>query len=160
HPPRRRAGRRSGPAPQDRKHIPAAPACGRKDPGLGFRTGRLHRQRGFRHGGLAMSVLVLADHDRGALSPATARIVRAAGLLGPVDVLVVAENPDPIAQAVSGLQGVSKVLTTRGEVRAESVVALLETLAVRYPYLLTSDSSVGKDVVPRLAARLDLMPVT
>lgn len=107
-----------------------------------------------------MSVLVLADHDRGALSPATARIVRAASLLGPVDVLVVAENPDPIAQAVSGLEGVAKVLTARGQMRAESVVALLETLTVCYPYLLTSDGSVGKDVVPRLAARLDLMPVT
>jgi len=107
-----------------------------------------------------MSVLILADHDGGVLSPATARLVAALSPFGAVDLLVLAEDPDPIAQAASGLAGVSNVLTARGQVLSESAVALLETLAVRYLYVAASAGSVGKDIVPRLAARLDIMPVT
>lgn len=107
-----------------------------------------------------MSVLILADHDGGVLSPATARLVAALSPFGAVDLLVLAEDPEPIAQAASGLAGVSNVLTARGQMLSESAVALLETLAVRYHYVAASAGSVGKDVVPRLAARLDIMPVT
>jgi len=107
-----------------------------------------------------MSVLILADHDGGVLSPATARLVAALSPFGAVDLLVLAEDPEPIAQAASGLAGVSNVLTARGQMLSESAVALLETLAVRYHYVAASAGSVGKDIVPRLAARLDIMPVT
>jgi len=107
-----------------------------------------------------MSVLILADHDGGVLSPATARLVAALSPFGAVDLLVLAEDPEPIAQAAPGLAGVSNVLTARGQMLSESAVALLETLAVRYHYVAASAGSVGKDIVPRLAARLDIMPVT
>ena len=107
-----------------------------------------------------MSVLVLADHDLGALSPATARVVGAVSELGPVDVLVVAEDPTTIAQAASALSGVAKVLAAKGSSSADGLEMLLSTLAVRYHYVASSAGSVGKDVMPRLAAKLDLMPVT
>lgn len=107
-----------------------------------------------------MSVLVLADHDLGVLSPATARVVSAVSALGPVDVLVIADNPQPIAQAAATLAGVSKVLTAIGSLAADSAQTLLSTLTVRYHYVTSSAGSVGKDVMPRLAAKLDLMPVT
>lgn len=107
-----------------------------------------------------MSVLVLADHDLGVLSPATARIVSAASTLGPVDLLVVADDAATIAQSAASLSGVDKVLTLKGSLVADSLATQLSTLAVRYHYLVASAGSVGKDVVPRLAARLDLMPVT
>lgn len=107
-----------------------------------------------------MSVLVLADHELGALSPATARIIGAASALGPVDVLVVADDAAAIAQTVSTIAGVAKVLTVKGIAVADSLETLLSTLAVRYHYVVASAGSVGKDVMPRLAARLDLMPVT
>lgn len=107
-----------------------------------------------------MSVLVLADHDLGVLSPATARVIHAASDLGPVDVLVVADDAANIARAVSTLAGVAKVLTAKGTSLADDLQTLLETLAVRYQYVVASAGSVGKDVMPRLAARLDLMPVT
>ncbi|ODT83131.1 MAG: hypothetical protein ABS76_04180 [Pelagibacterium sp. SCN 64-44] len=107
-----------------------------------------------------MSVLILADHDAGTLSPATARLVAALSPFGPVDLLVLAENPEPIAQAASTLAGVANVFAARGQMLSESAVALLETLAVRYRYVAASAGSVGKDIVPRLAARLDIMPVT
>ncbi|KQX34742.1 electron transfer flavoprotein subunit beta [Devosia sp. Root436] len=107
-----------------------------------------------------MSVLVLADHGLGALSPATARVVGAVSTLGPVDILVVAENPAAIAQSASALAGVAKVLTAKGSSLADGLEALLETLTVRYRYVASSAGSLGKDVMPRLAAKLDLMPVT
>ena len=107
-----------------------------------------------------MSVLVLADHDLGALSPATARVIHAVSELGPVEVLVVADDAAGIAKSVSALAGVAKVLTAKGSSVADGLQTLLETLAVRYHYVVASAGSVGKDVMPRLAAKLDLMPVT
>ncbi len=107
-----------------------------------------------------MSVLVLADHDLGVLSPATARVVGAVSALGPVDVLVVSDDPTAIAQSASALTGVAKVLTAKGSSLADGLEMLLSTLAVRYHYVASSAGSVGKDVMPRLAAKLDLMPVT
>lgn len=107
-----------------------------------------------------MSTLVLADHDLGVLSPATARVIHAVAELGPVDVLVVAGDAAAVASSVSTIAGVARVLTASGTSLADGLVTLLETLAVRYDYVVTSSGSVGKDVMPRLAAKLDLMPVT
>ena len=107
-----------------------------------------------------MSVLVLADHDLGALSPATARVVHAVAELGPVEILVAGEDIAAAAQSASSLAGVTKVLTAQGQFAADGLEVLLSTLAVRYHYLVASAGSVGKDVIPRLAAKLDLMPVT
>ncbi|MGV8832496.1 MAG: electron transfer flavoprotein subunit alpha/FixB family protein [Devosia sp.] len=107
-----------------------------------------------------MSVLVIADHDAGALSPATARVVQGASELGPIDLLVIGENTENIAAEAAALAGVTKVLTCQGAVLADGLATLLSTLAVRYHYVVASAGSVGKDVIPRLAAKLDLMPVT
>ena len=107
-----------------------------------------------------MSVLVLADHDLGALSPATARVVHAVAELGPVEILVAGEDIAAAAQSASSLAGVTKVLTAQGQFAADSLEMLLSTLAVRYHYLVASAGSVGKDVIPRVAAKLDIMPVT
>ena len=107
-----------------------------------------------------MSVLVLADHDLGALSPATARVVHAVSELGPVDVLVVADDAAGIAQSAAMLAGVAKVLTAKGGSLADGLETLLGTLAVRYHYVVASAGSTGKDAMPRLAAKLDVMPVT
>ncbi|MDB5612771.1 MAG: electron transfer flavoprotein subunit alpha/FixB family protein [Devosia sp.] len=107
-----------------------------------------------------MSTLVIADHDLGVLSPATARVVHAVAELGPVEVLVIADDAAAIAQSVAAIAGVTKVLTASGNSVADSAEALLSTLAVRYHYVVASAGSVGKDVMPRLSAKLDLMPVT
>ena len=111
-----------------------------------------------------MSILLLAEHDLGLLSPATARLVGARAELGPVDLLVLGEGVDQVALDAAGIAGVGKVLVGQGPavagVLADSVVRLLETLAVRYQIVAAGASSVGRDVIPRLAARLDIMPVT
>ena len=107
-----------------------------------------------------MSVLVIADHDAGALSPATARIVQGAAELGPIDLLVIGENIENVASQAATLTGVAKVLLVRGVSAADADIAVIETLASRYHYVIQSAGSVGRDRMPRLAAKLDLMPVT
>jgi electron transfer flavoprotein alpha subunit len=112
-----------------------------------------------------MAVLVLADHDEGRLSPATARIVAAAGKLGgPIDVLVAGEGVAAIAAAAATIEGVTRVLTiddaALANASAEALAPVLEGLASSYGHIVASAAAVGRDVIPRLAARLDLMPVT
>lgn len=107
-----------------------------------------------------MSVLLLADHDQGELSPATARLVAAASQLGPVDILVVAETPNDIAAQAAQIAGVRLVQVVKAAETAESITNCLENLAQRYQSVSASASSVGKDVIPRLAAKLDIQPVT
>ena len=105
-----------------------------------------------------MSVLVLAEVDNGILSPATARIVAAATQLGPVDLLV--PGPRSAADAAASLAGVTKVMLGVDSLLANSLVAALSSLASNYQYLVAAASTLGKDVMPRLAARLDIQPVT
>jgi len=112
-----------------------------------------------------MAVLVLADHDQGRLSPATARVVAAAAALaGPTDLLVAGEGIAAIAEEARALGGIGRVLTVDDPalsgLSAEALVPLLEGLAPGYAHILMSAGAVGRDVAPRLAARLDLMPVT
>jgi len=107
-----------------------------------------------------MSVLLLADHDNGVLSPATARLVAASSALGVVDILVVAENPASIAAEAAKIAGVQKVITVTATPIAETITNSLEDLTQRYRNVVASASSVGKDVIPRLAAKLDIQPVT
>ena len=107
-----------------------------------------------------MSVLVVADHDLGVLSPATARVIHAVGELGPIEVLVIGESAENVAAEVAKLAGVTKVLVARGASTSDGDIAVIEPLVERYHYVVQSAGSVGKDRMPRLAARLDLMPVT
>lgn len=105
-----------------------------------------------------MSVLVLAEVDNGNLSPATARLVTAASQLGPVDILVIGLRS--VADAAAALAGVRKVIANDNSLLANSVAAVIETLADQYTYLVAAASTLGKDVMPRLAAKLDIQPVT
>jgi electron transfer flavoprotein alpha subunit len=111
-----------------------------------------------------MAVLVLAEHDLGTLSPATARIVAAASELGPVDILVAGEGIDQVAVDAATIAGVAKVRVAQDQAlnsqSAEALTPLLERLAPEYSHIIAAAASVGRDVIPRLAAKLDLMPVT
>ena len=111
------------------------------------------------------NTLVLADHDLGRLSPSTARIVAAAQKLGaPVEVLVAGEGVDGVAAEAARIEGVTRVRVAQSAALAtlspEALTALLETLASRYGAIVAGSATIGRDAIPRLAARLDLMPVT
>lgn len=105
-----------------------------------------------------MSVLVLAEVDNDVLSPATARVVNAASQLGAIDVLVVGSRAAADTAALLG--GVGKVLFSDAGILADGLATLLADLAGSYDYLVSGASSLGKDVMPRLAATLDIQPVT
>ena len=107
-----------------------------------------------------MAVLVLADHQDGALSQPTRSTVAAAAKLGDVHVLIAGGATGPAAAAAAKLPSVAKVLTAEAEIYAhglaEPMAALLVALAPGYSHLLAPASAGGKNVMPRAAALLDV----
>jgi electron transfer flavoprotein alpha subunit len=107
-----------------------------------------------------MAVLVLADHQDGALSQPTRSAVAAAAKLGDVHVLIAGGATGPAAAAAAKLPSVAKVLTAEADIYAhglaEPMAALLVALAPGYSHLLAPASAGGKNVMPRAAALLDV----
>ncbi|GGX81219.1 electron transfer flavoprotein subunit alpha [Litchfieldella qijiaojingensis] len=104
-----------------------------------------------------MSILVLAEHHDGQLSPATAHVVAAAQQIGgDIDVLVAGENVAAVAEAATKLDGITRVRVADNAVYAhqlaEPLGALLAALADDYSHVLAPASTTGKNVLPRLAA--------
>jgi electron transfer flavoprotein alpha subunit len=107
-----------------------------------------------------MAVLVLADHQDGALTQPTRSTVAAAAKLGDVHVLVAGGATGAAAAAAAKLPSVAKVLTAEADIYAhglaEPMAALLVGLAPGYSHLLAPASAGGKNVMPRAAALLDV----
>lgn len=112
-----------------------------------------------------MVALVLAEMQSGELAPSVARVVNAAGQLGmSVDIIVSGASCASAAQSAAALAGVRQILLAEhpqleGAV-AEQVVALLEQHADSYDAFLAPASAVGRSVMPRLAAILDVSQVS
>jgi len=109
-----------------------------------------------------MAVLVLADRSGSAVSQPTRSAVAAAQKIGgDVHVLVLGMEG---AEAHAKLPGVAKVLTASGAgyetALAEPVAALLVALAPSYSHLLAPGSAAGKNVMPRVAALLDVQVIS
>jgi electron transfer flavoprotein alpha subunit len=112
-----------------------------------------------------MSVLVIAEHDHGTLKGATLNTVAAAQKIGgDIHVLVAGHNADGAAKAAAQIAGVAKVLNAEapqlGEFLAENVAALVVSIAKSYSHILAPATSNGKDVVPRIAALLDVQQIS
>ena len=112
-----------------------------------------------------MSVLVLAEHDNKSLKGATLNAVAAAQKIGgDVHVLVAGANAGDVAKAASQVAGVAKVLHADaphlGESLAENVSALVVSLAKGYSHVLAPATSNGKNILPRVAALLDVQQVS
>ncbi len=111
-----------------------------------------------------MAVLLLADHDGSVVSQPTRSAVAAAGQLGEVHVLVLGEGAAAAAQSAAALPGVAKVLLAEDALYAhrlaEPVAALLVGLAPGYDALIAPASAAGKNVMPRVAALLDVQPIS
>jgi len=107
------------------------------------------------------NVLVVAEHDHGTLKGATLNTVTAATQCGgDVHVLIAGHNAGGAAQAASQLQGVAKVLHADGaslaEQLAENVAAQVLQIAKSYSHILFPATAHGKNVAPRVAAKLDV----
>ena len=112
-----------------------------------------------------MTTLLLAEHDNKVLKDATSKALTAAKALGqPVHVLVAGKNCRAVAEAAAKLDGVTKVLLADGagyeHMLAEPVAALILSLAGGYDAIVTPATTTGKNIMPRVAALLDVMQVS
>jgi len=111
-----------------------------------------------------MGVLVLADHDNVELKAATLNTVTAAAQLGDVTMLVAGSGCRAVADAAAQIAGVSKVLLADDAQYehdlAENVAPLLVGLAGDYGHMLASATTHGKNVMPRVAALLDVAMIS
>jgi electron transfer flavoprotein alpha subunit len=107
-----------------------------------------------------MASLVIAEHDNASLKDATHKTVTAAAAVSsPVHVLVAGENCAAVAQAAAKIAGVEKVLLADAPIYArqlaEPMEALLLTVAGNYDAILAPATTTGKNILPRVAAKLD-----
>ena len=112
-----------------------------------------------------MAVLVIADHDGSTVRDTTNKTVTAAlALSSDVDVLVVGQGVQAAADAASKIAGVRKVLLAEsaglGHGLAEAVTDTVLPLAAGYDAILTPASTDGKNFAPRIAAKLDVAPIS
>jgi len=112
-----------------------------------------------------MTALVIAEHDNASIKPATLNTVTAAAACGgDVHVLVAGHNAGAAAQAASQIAGVSKVIHADGEAfahgLAENVAAQVLALAGSYSHIMFPATASGKNVAPRVAAKLDVAQIS
>jgi electron transfer flavoprotein alpha subunit len=112
-----------------------------------------------------MATLLIAEHDNKTLKDATHKALTAAKALGgDVHVLVAGKGCRPVAEAVAKLAGVSKVLIADGDayehMLAEPVAALVHSLAGAYDAVVAPATTTGKNIMPRVAALLDVMQIS
>ena len=111
-----------------------------------------------------MTALVLLEFDAAGIKQPSRSAVAAAEKLGEVHALVAGSGLDAAAQAAAKLPGVAKVLTADApaldHLLAEPTAALLVALAPNYDHLLAATTAVGKNIMPRVAALLDVQPIS
>jgi len=112
-----------------------------------------------------MSILVIAEHDNNAVKSATLNTVTAASQLGDeVLVLVAGFNSTAAAEAAASIAGVSKVLHADDaqyeHVLAEEISPLVISLAGDVSHILAPASTFGKNIIPRVAALLDVAAIS
>ena len=112
-----------------------------------------------------MTTLLIAEHDNKSLKDATAKALTAAKQLGgEVHVLVAGKDCRPAAEAAAKLDGVAKVLVAEGAAYehqlAEPLAALIVALAGSYDAVVAPATTTGKNMMPRVAALLDVMQIS
>ena len=112
-----------------------------------------------------MSILVIADHNNQTLNSATLNVVAVAQKIGgDITVLVAGSGAQAVADAAAKVAGVSKVLLADNAAYAnqlaENVAGLVADLAKGYKYVLAASTTTGKNILPRVAALLDVSMIT
>ncbi|MDO1496587.1 electron transfer flavoprotein subunit alpha/FixB family protein [Pseudomonas putida] len=108
-----------------------------------------------------MTILVIAEHTNAALAPATLNTVAAAAKIGgDIHLLVAGQNAGAVAEAAAKIAGVSKLLVADNAAYAnqlpENVAPLVAELGKGYSHILAAATSNGKNILPRVAAQLDV----
>jgi electron transfer flavoprotein alpha subunit len=112
-----------------------------------------------------MATLLLAEHDNKSLKDATNKALTAAKQMGgDVHVLVAGAGAKPVADAAAKLDGVAKVLLADApayeHALAEPLAALIVSLAGNYDAIVAAATTTAKNVMPRVAALLDVMQIS
>ncbi|MGO8019798.1 electron transfer flavoprotein subunit alpha/FixB family protein [Rhizobium leguminosarum] len=112
-----------------------------------------------------MTILLIADHDSASISDQTTKALTAARKIGgEIHVLVAGQNAGSAAAAAASLAGVTKVLVAEAQHLAnnlaEPLADLIVGLSASYDTLIMAATSVGKNVMPRVAALLDVAQVS
>lgn len=112
-----------------------------------------------------MSVLVLAELDGNKLKAVAAHVVSAASAWQqPIDLLIYGSQVDAAAKEAATLSGVARVLVAQADYFAhplvEDVQDLVLSVAKEYSVIVSAHSVLGKSVIPAIAARLDMAPIT
>ncbi len=159
---RGRFRRRRDAAAVGREDLRAGGPQGRRDGGFGRRADRETERRS---GGDLMAVLLIAEVTGGTLgADSTAKALTAAKALGDVTVLVAGTGVDAAAAEAATFDGVAKVLAADdaayGNGLAEPLADLILGLAPGYSHILAPATSAAKNVLPRVAALLDVMVIS
>ena len=112
-----------------------------------------------------MTTLLIADVVKGQMGDATAKALTAALQLGaPVHVLVAGKDCDAVAQAAAKLDNVEKVIAVDNDLYdhqlVEPMAALIVSMADGYSAIISSATTTAKNIMPRVAALLDVMQVS
>lgn len=108
-----------------------------------------------------MSILLIAEFDQQTLKAATRSAITAATQLGGnIDVLIIGHSVNAIAQQVAKVQGVARVLVAEdlayAKPLAENFAPVVQTIASNYSHVVAAATSFGKNLLPRVAALLDV----
>ncbi|HFZ8995312.1 TPA: electron transfer flavoprotein subunit alpha/FixB family protein [Citrobacter freundii] len=108
-----------------------------------------------------MTLLIVVEHENGVLASATLNAVTAASQIGgEIHLLVAGENVAAVASAAAQIAGVSKVLIAEHQAYAhqlpENLAPLIVEMSKEYSHLLAAATTTGKNVMPRVAALLDV----
>lgn len=108
-----------------------------------------------------MKTLVIAEHDNNTLLSETLKVVKAAqSLAGGIDVVVIGNDCQSVAAQCSELNGVENVKLVESHVYqhtlAENWASTIVEVATEYSHILMSSSTTGKNILPRVAALLDV----
>ncbi len=112
-----------------------------------------------------MSTLILAEHEAGELRPATLSVVTAAVAIGgDVDLLIAGSDVAGVAEKASKIAGVSKVLVADDAAYANELAENLSAVVLKhasgYSHILFAATAAGKNVMPRVAALLDVSGIS
>lgn len=114
-----------------------------------------------------MTTLLIAEHDNAALKPATLNAVSAATAIGgDIHVLVAGQNCRPAADAAAKIPGIAKVLVAEDAAYAHGLAENVAPLVVKltreggYSHVLATATTSGKNIMPRVAALLDVMQIS
>ncbi|NND92975.1 MAG: electron transfer flavoprotein subunit alpha/FixB family protein [Granulosicoccus sp.] len=112
-----------------------------------------------------MSTLILVEHEDGNIRPATLSVVTAAAAIGQeIHLLVAGSGAEEVAAKAAAIAGVGKVLLAKHDAYAHELAENLSALVVRhadgYSHILFAATAAGKNVMPRVAALLDVSGIS